>query len=186
MGQFTARLIVAADLQNSGPAPTGTIAGTVTSPQLGTLNGVDVTATSGITSLSGTTAGAGAYSIGSVPTGPASATITSGLPAGCTNPGSQATTVTNGGTSTVNFTVTCPVPTGTRVWYDHLHRRFTASDRHQRRRDADRWRDARGEPERRWPLHAVARFRSVLVPAPWRCPACRPAAPLPLLAATPA
>ena len=51
----------------------GTIAGTVTSPQLGTLNGVVVTATSGITSLTGTTAGAGADSIGSVPTGPASA-----------------------------------------------------------------------------------------------------------------
>ncbi len=112
VGQFTARLIVAADLQNSGPAPIGTIAGTVTSPQLGTLNGVVVTATSGITSLTGTTAGAGAYSIASVPTGPASAIITSGLPAGCTNPGSQSTTVTNGGTSTVNFTVVCPVPTG--------------------------------------------------------------------------
>lgn len=112
VGQFTARLIVAADLQNSGPAPVGTIAGTVTSPQLGTLNGVVVTATSGITSLTGTTAGAGAYSIASVPTGPASAIITSGLPAGCTNPGSQGTTVTNGGTATVNFTVVCPVPTG--------------------------------------------------------------------------
>lgn len=112
VGQFTARLLVAADLQNSGPAPTGTIAGTVTSPQLGTLNGVTVTATSGITSLPGTTAGAGAYSIASVPTGPASVAITAGLPAGCTNPGSQAATVTNGGTATVNFTVTCPVPTG--------------------------------------------------------------------------
>lgn len=112
VGQFTARLIVAADLQNSGPAPTGTIAGTVTSPQLGTLNGVVVTATSGITSLTGTTAGAGAYSIAAVPTGPASAIITSGLPAGCTNPGAQSTTVNNAATSTVNFTVTCPVPTG--------------------------------------------------------------------------
>ena len=112
VGQFTARLIVAADLQNSGPAPTGTVAGSVTSPQLGALNGVTVTATSGITSLPGTTAGAGAYSIASVPTGPASVAITGGLPAGCTNPGSQATTVTNGSTSTVNFTVTCPVPVG--------------------------------------------------------------------------
>jgi hypothetical protein len=112
VGQFTARLIVAADLQNSGPAPTGTIAGTVSSPQLGNLNGVVVTATAGVTSLPGTTAGAGAYSIASVPTGPASVAITSGLPAGCTNPGSQATTVTNGGTSTVNFSVTCPVPSG--------------------------------------------------------------------------
>lgn len=112
VGQFTARLLVAADLQNSGPAPTGTIAGTVSSPSLGTLNGVTVTATSGITALPATTAGAGAYSIANVPTGPASVAITGGLPAGCTNPGAQATTVTNGGTATVNFTVTCPVPTG--------------------------------------------------------------------------
>lgn len=113
VGQFTARLIVAADLQNSGAAPTGTIAGTVTSPQIGTINGVTVTATAGVTSLNATTAGAGAYSIGTVPTGPASVAITGGLPAGCTNPGSQNTTVNNGATSTVNFTVTCPTPVGT-------------------------------------------------------------------------
>lgn len=112
VGQFTARLLMAADLQNSGPAPTGTVAGTVSSPALGTLNGVTVSATSGITTLTGTTAGAGAYSIGSVPTGPASVAITGGLPAGCTNPGPQSTTVTNGGTAAVNFTVTCPVPVG--------------------------------------------------------------------------
>jgi hypothetical protein len=113
VGQFTARLIVAADLQNSGAAPTGTIAGTVTSPQLGDLNGVTVTATAGITTLNATTAGAGAYSIATVPTGPASVAITGGLPAGCTNPGAQSTTVNNGATSTVNFTVTCPTPVGT-------------------------------------------------------------------------
>lgn len=113
VGQFTATLIVAADLQNSGPAPTGTVAGTVTSPQLGTLNGVVVTATAGVSTLSGTTAGAGAYSIASVPTGPASVAITGGLPAGCTSPGAQSATVSNGATSTVNFTVTCPVPSGT-------------------------------------------------------------------------
>ena len=112
VGQFTARLIVAADLQNAGAPLVGTIAGTVTSPQLGTLNGVVVTATAGITTLTGTTAGAGAYSIGSVPTGPASAIITSGLPAGCTNPGAQSTTVASAATSTVNFTVVCPTPVG--------------------------------------------------------------------------
>jgi hypothetical protein len=113
VGQFTARLIVAADLQNSGAAPTGTIAGTVSSTQLGNLNGVTVTATAGVATPSATTAGAGAYSIPNVPTGPASVAITGGLPAGCTNPGPQNTTVTNGGTATVNFTVTCPVPVGT-------------------------------------------------------------------------
>jgi hypothetical protein len=113
VGQFTARLIIAADLQNSGPAPVGTIAGSVSSPALGNLNGVTVSATAGVTTLTGTTAGAGAYSIANVPTGPASVAITAGLPAGCTNPGPQSTTVTNGATSTVNFTVTCPTPSGT-------------------------------------------------------------------------
>lgn len=112
VGQFTARLLVAADLQNSGPAPTGTVAGSVTSPQLGALTGVTVAATSGITSLSASTDAAGAYSIASVPTGPASVAISGGLPAGCTAPASQATTVTNGGTATVDFVVTCPVPVG--------------------------------------------------------------------------
>jgi hypothetical protein len=112
VGQFTARLILAADLQNSGPPQVGIIAGTVSSPQLGNLNGVTVTATAGVSTLPGTTAGAGAYSIANVPIGPASVAITGGLPAGCTNPGPQSTTVTNGATSTVNFSVTCPTPTG--------------------------------------------------------------------------
>ncbi len=113
VGQFTASLIVAADLQNSGPPTTGTVAGTVTSPQLGALNNVVVRATAGVTTLNGTTAGAGAYSIASVPTGPASVSIFSGLPAGCTNPAAQPITVSNNATSTVNFSVTCPAPTGT-------------------------------------------------------------------------
>lgn len=109
VGNFRARLIVAADLQDAGPAPTGTISGSVTSPQLGALSGVVVTAVSG--GLTGTTDAAGAYSILSVTTGPKTVSL-SNLPAGCTNPGSQNTTVTNGGTSTVNFTVTCATPTG--------------------------------------------------------------------------
>jgi hypothetical protein len=107
---FRARLIVAADLQNSGAAPTGTVAGTVSSPQRGALSGVTVTVNSG--GFTGTTGAGGAYSIASVTTGPKTVSL-SGLPSGCTDPGSQATTVTSGGTSTVNFTVTCTVPSGT-------------------------------------------------------------------------
>jgi hypothetical protein len=110
VGNFRARLIIAADLQDAGPAPTGTIAGSVTSPQLGPLAGVVVTAVTG--GLTGTTNAAGAYQILSVTTGPKTVSLNN-LPAGCTNPGSQNTTVTNGGTSTVNFTVTCATPTGT-------------------------------------------------------------------------
>lgn len=108
VGNFRARLIVAADLQNSGPALTGTIAGTVSSPQRGPLDGVTVSAGA----FSDGTDATGAYSIASVPTGPRSVTL-SALPAGCTNPGAQATTVSAGATSTVNFTVVCTAFVGT-------------------------------------------------------------------------
>lgn len=109
VSNFRARIIVAADLQNSGPTPTGTVAGNVTSPQRGALSGVTVTVTSG--GFTGTTDGAGAYSIASVTTGPKTVAL-SGLPSGCTNPGSQNTTVSSGGTSTVNFSVVCTAATG--------------------------------------------------------------------------
>ena len=110
VANFSAKIIVAADLQNSGPAPTGTVAGSVSSPQRGSLNGVTVTVNTG--GFTGTTAGAGAYSIANVTTGPKTVLL-SNLPAGCTDPGSQATTVSAGATSTVNFTVTCTAPSGT-------------------------------------------------------------------------
>jgi hypothetical protein len=109
VGSFRARLIVAADLRNSGAAPTGTIAGNVTSPQRGPLSGVLVSVSGG---ASGSTNGAGAYSISGVNTGPRTVSL-SNLPAGCTTPAPQTTTVTNGGTSTVDFSVQCSVPSGT-------------------------------------------------------------------------
>ncbi|MEO8295183.1 MAG: hypothetical protein ABI613_06675, partial [Gemmatimonadota bacterium] len=110
VGNFRARLIVAADLANSGPAPTGTINGTVTSPQVGPLTGVIVTANAG--GFTGTSGAGGAFNIPNVTTGPKTVTI-SNLPAGCTDPGSLSTTVTTGGTSAVNFIVQCSVPSGT-------------------------------------------------------------------------
>jgi hypothetical protein len=110
VGSFRARLIVAADLANSGPPQLGTITGTVTSPERGNLSGVTVSATPG--AYAGSTSGAGSYTLSSVAIGPKTVSL-SGLPAGCTNPGSQTTTVTDGGTSTVNFTVTCSYLTGT-------------------------------------------------------------------------
>src|SRR5262245_23088017 len=109
VGSFRARLIVAADLRNAGAAPTGTISGSVTSPQRGALSGVLVSVSGG---FSGSTNGAGAYSITGVNTGPRTVSL-SNLPAGCTAPAPQSTTVTNGGTSTVNFSVQCSVPAGT-------------------------------------------------------------------------
>jgi hypothetical protein len=110
VANFRARLIVAADLANSGPPQLGSITGLVTSPERGNLSGVTVSATPG--AFAGSTAGDGTYTLSSVSTGPKTVSL-SGLPAGCTNPGSQTTTVTNGGTSTVNFTVSCTYLTGT-------------------------------------------------------------------------
>lgn len=108
VGSFRARLIVAADLRNAGAAPTGTIAGSVTSPQRGALSGVIVSASGG---FSGTTDVAGNYSIAGVNTGPRTVSL-SNLPAACTAPASQLVTVTSGGTATANFVVQCSVPSG--------------------------------------------------------------------------
>jgi len=110
VSRFSAKIVIAADLQNSGAAPTGTIAGSVSSPQRGALSGVLVTANTG--GFTGTTNGTGAYSIANVTTGPKTVTV-SNLPAGCSDPGPQSTTVSSGATSTVNFSVTCTVPAGT-------------------------------------------------------------------------
>ncbi len=110
VANFSAKMIVAADLQNSGPAPTGTIAGSVTSPQRGALSGVLVTTNPG--GLVGTTSGTGAYSIANVNVGGKTVSL-SNLPSGCTDPGSQTITVAQNVTSTVNFTVTCTAPAGT-------------------------------------------------------------------------
>jgi hypothetical protein len=110
VANFSAKIIVAADLQNSGPAPTGTIAGTVTSPQRGALSGVTVTANTG--GFTGTTNGTGAYSIANVTTGSKTVSL-SGLPTGCTDPGSQVVIVNPSATTTVNFSVTCTAPSGT-------------------------------------------------------------------------
>jgi hypothetical protein len=110
VGQFRVRLLVAADLQNSGAAPTGTVAGNVTSPQIGDIANATVTVQTG--NFTGTTNAAGDYSIGNVTTGAKTVSV-SNLPSGCTIPASQNTTVNPGATSTVDFSVTCQVPSGT-------------------------------------------------------------------------
>lgn len=110
VANFQAKIIVAADLQNSGAAPTGTISGTVTSPQRGALSGVTLTANVG--GFVGTTNGTGAYTIINVTTGPKTVTLTT-LPVGCTDPGPQSVTVNPSATSTLNVSVTCTAPSGT-------------------------------------------------------------------------
>ena len=107
VGQFRARLIVAADLA-PGTALTGDIAGSVTSPQRGALAGVTVSVSSGETA---TTDAAGAYGVAGVNVGPKTISI-GNLPAGCSAPAPQSVTVTSGATVTADFSVTCTVPSG--------------------------------------------------------------------------
>ncbi len=111
VGDFRVRMILAADLRNSGGGPTqsGTVAGTVTSPQIGAISGATVSVSGG---FSGQSAAGGAYSIGNVAVGARTVSVTN-LPNGCTAPASQSVTVTNGGTSTANFSVVCTTPVGT-------------------------------------------------------------------------
>jgi hypothetical protein len=112
VGDFTVKVIAAADLQNStGGVGVGTISGVVSSPQLGNLGNVNVGVSGG---FSGTTAaGTGAYSIANVTSGSRTVSVTGGLPAGCAQPADQTVTLAAAGTQTVNFSVTCNVPTGT-------------------------------------------------------------------------
>jgi hypothetical protein len=107
---FRSFLIVAANIENAGTVDPGTVAGTVSSPQRGALQDVIVTVTPGGQGTA-TTDAAGAYSLA---VNPGFQTVSlSNLPAACTDPGSQTVTVTSGNTSTVNFSVSCTVPTGT-------------------------------------------------------------------------
>ncbi len=102
VGQFRARMIVAADLAAAGVVAPGTVSGTVSSPTRGNLGGVTVTASSGQTAV---TAANGTYSLAGVNAGLRTITI-SNLPAGCTAApptNSQSVTVTSGANSVANF-----------------------------------------------------------------------------------
>ncbi len=99
VGQFRARMIVAADLAAAGVVAPGTVSGTVTSPVRGALSGVTVTASSGQTA---TTAADGSYSLAAVNAGSRTITL-SNLPAGCTAPAAQTISVTSGANTVANF-----------------------------------------------------------------------------------
>jgi len=107
--QFSSKQIVAADLQNSGPALTRTVSGTVSSPQLGNLTGGTVA----ITGAGNASPSNGAYSVPNV--GAGAHTVSYTPPAGCTAPANQNVTITAASPSpvVVDFTVTCTAPTGT-------------------------------------------------------------------------
>ncbi len=102
VGQFRARMIVAADLAAAGVVAPGSVSGVVSSPTRGNLSGVTVTSSTGQTA---TTDAAGAYSLAGVNAGSRTITI-SNLPAGCTaTPPANAQTVlvTSGANSVANF-----------------------------------------------------------------------------------
>ncbi len=113
VGEFRARLIVAADLAPASGPVSGSVSGTVTSPERGPLSGVTVTlqgvATPQITDASGN------YSFTSVGVGARTVTLST-LPSGCTTitpSNGQSVNVTGGGASTQNYSVTCTAQTGT-------------------------------------------------------------------------
>lgn len=111
VGDFRAKIIVAADLAPTVTAAPGTVAGTVTS-NIGPVTGATISVSGG---FSGNSNASGAYSIANVASGPNKTVSISNLPSGCSaNQASFANqTVPAAGTLTVNFAVTCAVPTGT-------------------------------------------------------------------------
>ena len=109
VGQFRARMILAADLAPSAPVTPATIAGSVTSPARGPLNGVVVNVQGGFSDASDAT---GAYSIGGVAPGTRSVTL-SALPGGCTAPAARSIAFASGGSYTENFSVDCSGLPGT-------------------------------------------------------------------------
>lgn len=88
-------------------APFGMIAGTVSSPELGALPGVTVTADMG--DVSALTDGSGQYSLPFVMAGAVNVSL-SGLPSQCTDPSPVATSVSAGVTTTLDISVSCSAP----------------------------------------------------------------------------
>ncbi len=114
LAEFRVRMIAAADLRATGPGSTGTVNGTVTSPQRGALEGVTVTLQGVATPV--VTNAAGQYSFANVGLGVRTVTLST-LPVGC-GPASvpangSSVTVVGGGTATLDYSVTCAAATGT-------------------------------------------------------------------------
>ncbi|MBK8005418.1 MAG: hypothetical protein IPK12_16220 [Gemmatimonadetes bacterium] len=104
VGQFTARLILAADVTDLAPAPTGGIQGSITSPALGPLAGVTVTLPA--TGASTLTDALGGFTFTGVPVGTVSVVL-GGLPALCTAQSSYSVLVQAGGVTSLPLSLTC-------------------------------------------------------------------------------
>lgn len=107
VGQFTARLIVAADLQDAGPPSTGTIQGSVTSPTLGPIAGVTVSVSPG--GQSALTDASGSFVLSGIASGMVSLTF-AGLPSSCASQPSYPATVTAGVITAFPLVLTCSRP----------------------------------------------------------------------------
>lgn len=111
VGQFRARLIVAADLMAAVP-PRGDIIGNVSSPQRGALAGVQVTV-DGVAG-SQTTDASGNYAFRDLAIGPRTVRLNAAsLPAACTAPAARDVSVPTSSSVTADFSVVCAVPAGT-------------------------------------------------------------------------
>jgi Tol biopolymer transport system component len=98
---FVVYFVLAADLPVSG-----SIAGTVTSPQRGPLGGLTVTL-SPANRFATTSTQTGGYGFTGLAAGSYTLSV-SGLPAYCDQPAPQPATVSSGGATTVDFSVACP------------------------------------------------------------------------------
>lgn len=107
VGQFIARVLVAADIHDPTVPDPGAVQGQVTSTTLGPLAGVTVAITpagqSAITSSTGT------FQFANVPSGTSMLTI-SGLPSACTVPPPTPVLVPAGGVGTISIPVDCVAP----------------------------------------------------------------------------
>ena len=104
VGQFTARLILAADVTDLAPPATGGIQGSVTSPALGPLAGVTVTLPT--TGASTVTDPFGGFTFAGVPVGTVSVVL-GGLPALCTAQASYSVLIQAGGVTSLPLSLTC-------------------------------------------------------------------------------
>ena len=101
--QFRVYVVVAADIRERPlPAGTGALVGTVTSPELGALAGVQVSAGG----QSATTGSTGLYTISGLAPGAVSVTV-SGLPAGCTAPAPMNANIVAEQVTVVSLSVPC-------------------------------------------------------------------------------
>jgi hypothetical protein len=107
VGQFTARILVAADIVDPNVPSPGAVQGQVVSATLGPLAGVTVVVTPPGQAV--LTTATGSFQLANVPSGTVSLTL-SGLPSACTVPPPTPVLVPAGGVATVTVPVDCAPP----------------------------------------------------------------------------